>query len=56
MKFYNDNKTEVTKFFDNERTRLVQTRSLAEKLTKLRGYFYEVYDENNNFIGYGIPK
>jgi hypothetical protein len=53
---YNDNNVDVTRFFEEKRTILVKTKQEAIKLTKFLGYFYEVFDKNKNFIGYGIPK
>jgi hypothetical protein len=57
--FYNSplkSRIDVTKFFNEEKTILVTTRKEAIEKTKYRGYFYEVYNKNNDFIGYGIPK
>jgi len=56
MKLYTDSKIEISKFIEQNRTMLINSRKEAEEITKYRGYFYEIYDENKNFLCYGIPK
>ena len=58
-KIYNspsDNRLDVTKYFDEDKTILVKTKKEAVEKTKYRGYFYEVFNKDKELIGYGIPK
>jgi hypothetical protein len=54
-RMFNDIGYEVTKYVANERTKFVESRAEALKLTKKAGYFYMVFDVKKNAIGYGIP-
>lgn len=53
---FNDIGFEVTKYVANKRTKFVETREEALKLTQNVGYFYMIFDVKKNAIGYGIPK
>jgi hypothetical protein len=58
-KIYNsplDSRVDVTKYFDEDKTILVNTRKEAIEKTKYIGYFYEVFNKDKESIGYGIPK
>ena len=47
---------EVTEFVKNEKTKFVETREEAIKLTQRVGYFYPILDVKKSIIGFGIPK
>ena len=47
MKLYTDSKIEISKFIEQNRTMLINSRKEAEEITKYRGYFYEIC---NNII------
>ncbi len=53
---FTDTGLEVTEFVKNEKTKFVETKEEAVKLTQRVGYFYTVLDAKKNIIGYGIPK
>ncbi len=53
---FTDTGLEVTEFVKNEKTKFVETKEEAVKLTQRFGYFYTVLDAKKNIIGYGIPK
>lgn len=58
-KIYNsplDNRLDVTKYFNEGKTILVNTLKDAIEKTKYRSYFYEVFNKDKESIGYGIPK
>ena len=55
-RMYNDTGLEVTKSVRNKKTKFVETREEAIKLTQRLGYFYTILDNKKNIIGYGIPK
>jgi hypothetical protein len=55
-KMFTDTGLEVTEFVKNEKTKFVETKEEAVKLTQRFGYFYTVLDAKKNIIGYGIPK
>jgi hypothetical protein len=55
-KMFTDTGLEVTEFVKNEKTKFVETKEEAVKLTQRVGYFYTVLDAKKNIIGYGIPK
>ena len=55
-KMFTDTGLEVTEFVKNERTKFVETKEEAVKLTQRVGYFYPILDVRKNIIGYGIPK
>jgi hypothetical protein len=55
-KMFTDTGIEVTKLVENEKTKVVETRAEAVKLTEKVGYFYTVLDAKKNVIGFGIPK
>lgn len=46
---------EITKYVANKKTKFVESRAEALKLTEKVGYFYTVFDVKKNAIGYGIP-
>ena len=52
---FNDIGFEVTKYVANNKTKFVETRAEALRLTNKGGYFYMVFDTKKNAIGYGIP-
>lgn len=54
-RIFNDIGFEVTKYVNNKKTKFVESRLEAIKLTEKVGYFYEVFDVKKNAIGYGIP-
>ena len=55
-KIFNDEKLDVSKFVNDGKTAIVATKEEAIERTKKAGYFYPVYDNDQKFIGYGIPK
>jgi hypothetical protein len=55
-KMFTDTGLEITEFVKKEKTRFVETRAEAIKLTERVGYFYTVLDSKKNIIGFGIPK
>jgi hypothetical protein len=55
-RMYNDTGLEVTKSIGSKKTKFVETREEAIKLTQKLGYFYTILDNKKNIIGYGIPK
>lgn len=55
-KMFTDTGLEVTEFVKKEKTKFVETKEEAVKLTQRIGYFYTVLDAKKNIIGYGIPK
>lgn len=55
-KLFNDCRVDVTERIKEGSTLFVLTRKDAELLTKLRGYFYELFDSERNLVGFGIPK
>ena len=54
-RMFNDIGFEVTKYVANKRTKFVESREEAIKLTEKVGYFYMIFDVNKKAIGYGIP-
>ena len=54
-RIFNDIGFEVTKYVNNKKTKFVESRLEALKLTEKVGYFYMVFDVKKNAIGYGIP-
>jgi hypothetical protein len=54
-KIFNENKVDVTNFFQTGRSILVKTRKEAIEMTKDKGYFYEVFSKDE-FLGYGVTK
>jgi hypothetical protein len=54
-RMFNDIGFEVTKYVANNKTKFVETRAEALRLTNKVGYFYMVFDTKKNAIGYGIP-
>ena len=55
-RMYNYEGTEVTQRVARNKTKLVETKEEAVKLTERIGYFYVVYNNKRDIIGYGIPK
>ena len=55
-RMYNEEGVEVTQRIDRNKTKLVKTKKEAVKLTENIGYFYVVYNNKRDIIGYGIPK
>jgi hypothetical protein len=56
-KVFNAEKVEVTSFLENGRTFFALTKKEAEKkANQIRSYFYELFDDKQNHVGYGIPK
>jgi len=55
-KMFTDTGFEVTQLVKDEKTKFVETREEAIKLTERVGYFYTVLDDKKNIIGFGIPK
>jgi hypothetical protein len=55
-KMFTDTGFEITKIVENKMTKFVKTKEEAIKLTEKLGYFYPIFDEKKNQIGYGIPK
>lgn len=55
-RMFNDVGFEVTKYVANKRTKFVESREEAIRLTEKVGYFYMVFDVKKNAIGYGIPR
>lgn len=55
-KCFTAQKIEVTNFIKKGRTKFVKNLREAIALTKTKSYFYEVFDDKQNLIGYGIPK
>ena len=55
-KMFTDTGIEVTKLVENEKTKVVETRAEAVKLTERIGYYYPLLDAKKNIIGFGIPK
>lgn len=55
-KVFTDTRVEVTERIKSGLTQYVASRREAEIRTKLRGYFYELFDADKNPIGYGIPQ
>ena len=55
-RMFNDIGFEVTKYVANKRTKFVESREEAIRLTEKVGYFYMVFDVKKNAIGYGIPR
>jgi len=56
IKMYTGTKLEVTDFIKKGRTAFVKTIKEAIELTKRKSYYYEVFDDKQNLIGYGVPK
>lgn len=55
-RMFTDTGFEITQLVKNKKTKFVETREEAIKLTEIVGYFYTVLDSNKNIIGFGIPK
>ena len=55
-RMFTDTGFEVTQLVKDEKTRFVETREEAIKLTQREGYFYTVLDVKKSIIGFGIPK
>jgi hypothetical protein len=55
-RMFTDTGFEVTQLVKDEKTRFVETREEAIKLTQRAGYFYTVLDVKKSIIGFGIPK
>ena len=55
-RMFTDTGFEVTQLVKDEKTKFVETREEAIKLTERVGYFYTVLDDKKNIIGFGIPK
>jgi|694.fasta_scaffold00162_27 hypothetical protein len=55
-RMFTDTGFEVTQLVGNKKTKFVETREEAKKLTERAGYFYTVLDAKKNIIGFGIPK
>lgn len=55
-RMFTDTGFEITKLVGNGRTKFVEKKSEAVKLTERVGYFYPVFDVKKNQIGYGVPK
>ena len=55
-RMFTDTGFEVTQLVKEEKTRFVETREEAIKLTQRAGYFYTVLDVKKSIIGFGIPK
>jgi hypothetical protein len=55
-KMFTDNGFEVTQLVKDEKTKFVETREEAIKLTQRVGYFYPILDVKKSIIGFGIPK
>lgn len=53
---FTDTGFEVSKLVADGKTKFVQTRAEAVKLTERAGYFYTVIDAKKGIIGFGIPK
>ena len=53
---FNETGFEITQFVKDKKTKFVETREEAVKLTQRAGYFYTVLDVKKNIIGFGIPK
>lgn len=53
---FTETRIEITKRIDNGQTQFVSSRKDAEHLTRHRRYFFEVYDEKFNHVGFGIPQ
>ncbi|MEC4049310.1 hypothetical protein OX284_007695 [Flavobacterium sp. SUN046] len=56
VRMYTGTKVEVTDFIKKGRTAFVKTINEAIELTKRKSYYYEIFDDKQNLIGYGIPK
>jgi hypothetical protein len=55
-RMFTDTGFEVTQLVGNKKTKFVETREEARKITERAGYFYTVLDAKKNVIGFGIPK
>ena len=55
-RMFTDTGFEVTQLVKDEKTRFVETREEAKKLTERAGYFYTVLDVKKSIIGFGVPK
>ena len=55
-RMFTDTGFEVTQFIKDEKTKFVETREEAKKITEKFGYFYTVIDVKKNIIGFAIPK
>lgn len=53
---FTQDRIEVTKRVEEGKTVFVESRKEAEEITKKASYFYDVFDEDKNHIGFGIPK
>ena len=62
MKYYTENRIKVTKRIKNGLTeffsnKLIEFEEKAKKFAEERKtYIYPIFNKNNDFIGYGIPK
>lgn len=55
-KMFTELGVDVTRNVENGKTIFVETKEEAVKLTQKVGYFYPIFDNKKNQIGYGIPK
>lgn len=55
-RMFTDTGFEVTQLVVNKKTKFVETREEAKKLTERAGYLYTVLDAKKNIIGFGVPK
>jgi hypothetical protein len=55
-RMFTDTGFEVTQLVKDEKTKFVETRGEAIRLTQRAGYFYTVLDVKKSIIGFGIPK
>jgi len=53
---FTDTGFEITQFVKDEKTKFVETREEAKKITEKFGYFYTVVDVKKTIIGFVIPK
>lgn len=56
QKLFNENRKEVTDQVKKGFTKIAKTKDEAKRLTIDRGYFYSIYDNKNEFVGFGIPR
>ena len=62
MKYYTENRIKVTKRIKNGLTEFFSNKLRDSEdrakvfANKRKSYIYPVFDKNNDFIGYGIPK
>ena len=55
-RMFNEMGLEVTEWVVKKKTKFVETKKEATELTERIGYFYVIFDNKKEMIGYGIPK